>query len=145
MFRVLFVLTAVVYAVESTFFIKPAPPIFIPPSKCNIYQKNLCWVLDECVCRPIQNPCLRDAENEFRIKTCRRPLVPVSEEICKYFIPKVCLLKKPVIASVLVRPKCGCKSLPDELKQRKFKSLCALQKFSAQNRTAYLNYKGCLF
>lgn len=68
MFRVLFTLTVAFYVVDATIIVKP-PPV---PDQCNIYEKNLCWVLDNCVCRPIQNPCLRDAESKLRIKNRKK-------------------------------------------------------------------------
>lgn len=61
-------------------------------------------------------------------------LVPISEELCKYFIPKLCILGKPVTATLLVRPACGCKSKPDVLKVQKFDNFCKLQKYSAENK-----------
>lgn len=67
MFRVLFLFAAVFYVVEAT-AILPNPTV---TSKCNIYKKDLCWALVDCICRPFQNPCLRDAENALRIKNCK--------------------------------------------------------------------------
>ncbi|XP_002054421.3 salivary glue protein Sgs-5 [Drosophila virilis] len=139
MFRVLFLFAAVFYVVEAT-VILPNPTV---TSKCNIYKKDLCWALVDCICRPFQNPCLRDAENALRIENCKTPIVPVTEELCKHFIPKVCLWGRPVKAYFPKPPKCGCPDKPGTIDELTFKNFCQLQKYSAEKNEAYVSYKKC--
>ncbi|XP_034488655.1 salivary glue protein Sgs-5 [Drosophila innubila] len=136
MFRIIF-LGAALLVVE----VKANLQILPEPTTCNIYERNLVWVLEDCICRPIQNPCLMEQENSLRLSSRKTPLVPVSEELCKHFIPKKCLIGLPVIAQFPKPPKCGCKGKPGTITEKKFKNVCEMKKYSAKYKEAYTSYK----
>ncbi|KAL7728135.1 hypothetical protein ACLKA6_002269 [Drosophila palustris] len=139
MFLLYFLGAALFVVVEGTIVIQPAPVTSKPV--CNIYERNLVWVLEDCICRPIQNPCLMEQENTLRLNSRKTPLVPVTEKLCKHFIPKICPFRLPVIAQFPKPPACGCKNKPGTIIEKKFKNVCELKKYSATNNEAYTSYK----
>ncbi|XP_034115423.2 salivary glue protein Sgs-5 [Drosophila albomicans] len=141
MFRLLLLGAAIFGVVDGTFLIRPAPTC---QPACNIYQPQLVWVLEDCVCRPIQNPCCADQENLSRIRSGKTPLVPVTEYLCRSFIRKKCRRGLPVIAKFPKPPACGCKNKPGTIIERKFANLDELRKYSALNREAYTSFSYCL-
>ncbi|KAH8374524.1 hypothetical protein KR200_000454, partial [Drosophila serrata] len=105
-----------------------------PVEECNLFYRNYQWALVDCVCCPFQNECLMKKDNDNRVKDGKSPLVPVTEELCKSFIPKKCSKKFPVIAQFPIPAPCGCNRKPGSIVTQRFNSLCHLLKFSAKNR-----------
>ncbi|KAH8358707.1 hypothetical protein KR093_001885, partial [Drosophila rubida] len=147
MLRLLFLAAAIFSVAESTLLVRPAP---ICQPACNIYQKQLVWTLEDCICRPIQNPCLAEEENQTRIRCGKTrksslssnfntfnhfvlllALVPVTESLCLHFLPKKCRKGLPVIAKFPQPPLCKCKNKPGYIVERKFANLDELRKWSA--------------
>ncbi|KAH8292544.1 hypothetical protein KR054_012363 [Drosophila jambulina] len=136
MFSLKFLLVAAAVLVgvtQATFIIQPVPqkPV-VPSTNCKIYWRDHSWALEDCVCRCFQNDCLRAERSAEREKAGKTPLVPVSEKVCKKFIPKKCLLGWPVVAYFPIPSPCGCNGKPGSLETKKFKSLCLLNKYSAE-------------
>ncbi|KAH8409828.1 hypothetical protein KR222_009079, partial [Zaprionus bogoriensis] len=143
MLRTLLLFSSLVCFVQATILILPNPYTRPRPSPspsptpcmavCNIYNRELRWALQDCICRPFQNPCLMEKENSLRLSKRLTPLVPVSEELCRYFIPKFCPPGIPVVAEFPKPPACGCKNKPGIIIVKHFRNLCELQKYSAEN------------
>ncbi|KAH8264174.1 hypothetical protein KR038_004127, partial [Drosophila bunnanda] len=119
---------------------KPEPTVTVienkpePVEECNLFYRNYQWALQDCVCRPFQNECLMKKENTDRVMAGLSPLVPVTEELCKSFIPKKCSRGPKVVAQFPIPAACGCNRKPGSIDTQKFDSLCHLLKFSAENR-----------
>ncbi|KAH8243142.1 hypothetical protein KR032_004758, partial [Drosophila birchii] len=106
-----------------------------PAEVCNLYYRNYQWALQDCVCRPFQNECLMKNDNTDRVKAGKTPFVPLTEELCKSFIPRKCPKKGiPVVAQFPIPAPCGCNRKPGSIVTQKFGSLCLLLKYSAENR-----------
>ncbi|KAH8340796.1 hypothetical protein KR059_007033, partial [Drosophila kikkawai] len=110
----------------------------ITPTKCeddsNPYYRNYQWALQDCLCRPFQNEYFMKNDNTERIKDGNTPFVPVTEELCKNFIPLECSAGFPVEALFPIPAPCGCNRKPGSIATERFNSLCHLLKFSAENR-----------
>ncbi|KAH8292551.1 hypothetical protein KR054_012364, partial [Drosophila jambulina] len=101
---------------------------------CNLFYRNYQWALQDCVCRPFQNECCMKNDNTNRINTGSTPFVPLTEELCKSFIPRKCPKGFPVVAQFPIPAPCGCNRKPGSIVTQRFDSLCHLLKFSAENR-----------
>ncbi|XP_022214924.2 salivary glue protein Sgs-5 [Drosophila obscura] len=136
-----FVLVAsVLCVVQATIIIQPKPQPVEPCSTCNLYQREYTWALVDCTCKIYQNACLLNEEAAQRAKEGKTPPVIVPEKICRCFIPKKCLIGFPVVAKFPQPAPCGCNGKPGSLVTQKFKSLCALNKYSAENSKPYISY-----
>ncbi|BFF92507.1 salivary glue protein Sgs-5 [Drosophila madeirensis] len=140
MLRSIVLVAAVLCVVQATIIIKPKPQPVEPCSSCNLYLRAYTWALEDCICRVFQNDCLLKEENTRREKAGKTPLVIVSEKLCRSFIPKKCLIGLPVVAKFPKPAPCGCNGKPGSLVNKKFKSLCALRKYSAGNSMPYISY-----
>ncbi|KAH8264025.1 hypothetical protein KR038_000545 [Drosophila bunnanda] len=131
--KILLLAAVLVGVAQATFIIQPVPqkPV-MPSTKCPIYLRELSWALEDCVCRCFQNGCLMAERSAEREKAGQTPLVPVSEEVCKKFNRKKCLIGWPVVAYFPIPSPCGCNGKAGSLETKKFMSLCLLNKYSAE-------------
>ncbi|XP_036673108.3 salivary glue protein Sgs-5 [Drosophila suzukii] len=143
MIKFILVVAILVGVAQGTLIIKPPKPVE-PTTKCQIYWREYAWALEDCVCRIFQNACLLNDKSNQREKAGKTPLIPVSENVCKKFIPSKCnLFGWPVVAKFPVPSPCGCNGKPGSLETKKFKSLCELLKYSAECSRPFISYAKC--
>ncbi|EDV48706.1 salivary glue protein Sgs-5 [Drosophila erecta] len=127
---------------QATIIFKPQIPV-TPATKCQIYWREYAWALEDCVCRVFQNGCLLAEESQQRERAGKTPLIPVTKGVCQKFIKRKCFLGWPVLAKFPIPSPCGLNGKQGSLEIKKFKSLCELQKYSAERNKPYISYSKC--